>query len=250
VTRYRVLIVDDEAPARAKVRRLLAGDARFTIAGEAADGAAAVAQIQALAPDLVLLDVQMPALTGFEVLEVLGADAAPKIVFSTAYEQYALAAFDAAAVDYLVKPYHAARFGQALDRAHRQLEAGRAHAAQLDALLAQVQPARLERLLVRDGEAIVSLRLDRVRRVTADDKHVRLITDDGEHVVRQSLKALEARLDPARFVRVHRGEIVAVDAVARMEPLGHGDALLILHDGTSVVLSRGYREAFLDRWER
>lgn len=257
MTPFRVVIVDDEAPARAKLVRLLAADARFALAGEAVDGLEAVARVEALRPDLLILDVQMPGLTGLEVIEAitalaaLGADRCPEIIFSTAYERYAVQAFDAAAIDYLLKPYDAARLRQALDRAHARLSAGRVPAAMLEALLAQApQPGArpAERLLVKRGEAWVALRLDRVSRLSAEDKHVRVYSDDGEHLVRQALKALEARLDPARFVRVHRSELVALDAVARLEPWTHGDALLILRDGSTVVLSRTHRDAFLARW--
>lgn len=242
---YRVLIVDDEAPARTKVRRLLAADARFELAGEAADGAAAVAQVEDLRPDLLILDVQMPGLTGFDVIEALGADRCPKIIFSTAFDHYAIAAFDAAAIDYLRKPYDAARFRQALDRAHAQLAGGRGDTEVLRGLVAG-RP--LERLLVKAGEAWLPLRLDRVTRLRAEDKYVRVYSDSGEHLVRQTLNQLEARVDAVRFVRVHRSEIVALDAIVRMEPWAHGDALLVLADGTSVVLSRSYREPFLERW--
>jgi two-component system LytT family response regulator len=242
---YRVLIVDDEAPARTKVRRLLAADARFELAGEAADGVAAVAQVEGVRPDLLILDVQMPGLTGFDVIEALGADRCPKVVFSTAFDHYAIAAFDAAAIDYLLKPYDAARFRQALDRAHVQLAGGRGDTELLRGLVAG-RP--LERLLVKSGEAWLPLRLDRVTRLRAEDKYVRVYSDSAEHLVRQSLKQLELRVDPVRFVRVHRSEIVALDAVVRMEPWTHGDAQLVLVDGTSVVLSRSYREPFLERW--
>jgi two-component system LytT family response regulator len=242
---YRVLIIDDEAPARTKVRRLLAADARFELVGEAADGAAAVAQVEVLNPDLLILDVQMPGLTGFDVIEALGADCCPKVVFSTAFDHYAIAAFDAAAIDYLLKPYDAARFRQALDRAHAQLAGGRGDPDLLRGFLAG-RP--LERLLVKTGEAWLPLRLDRVTRLRAEDKYVRVYSDAGEHLVRQSLRQLEVRVDPVRFVRVHRSEIVALDAVVRLEPWTHGDAQLVLADGISVVLSRSYRDQFLERW--
>lgn len=242
---YRVLIVDDEAPARTKLRRLLGGDARFELAGEAADGAEAVAQVERLRPDLLILDIQMPGLTGFDVIEALGADRCPKVVFSTAFDRYAIAAFEAAAIDYLLKPYAAARFRQALDRAHAQLAGGRGDAEGLRGLVAG-RP--LERLLVRSGDAWLPLRLDRVTRLRAEDKYVRVYGEAGEHLVRQSLTVLASRVDPVRFVRVHRSEIVALDAVVRMEPWTHGDALLVLADGNSVVLSRNYREQFLERW--
>lgn len=251
MTRFRVLVVDDEAPARAKVKRLLADDARFVLAGEATDGTEALARVESLAPDLVVLDVQMPGLTGFEVLEALGAESCPAVIFSTAHDAFALRAFEAHALDYLLKPYDAERFARALDKAHAQLVGGRARAERLQALLDGVaaRPGRpLERLVVRVGEAWVPLRLDAVWRLSSEDKYVRLHTDQGEHLVRQSLKALEERLDPERFVRVHRGDIVSLDAVARLEPWTHGDGILVLKNGATVVLSRTWREAFLQRW--
>jgi len=243
MTPIATVIVDDEAPARAKLERLLAADARFALAGTAADGLQAVALIQDVAPALVILDIQMPGLTGFEVIDVLGPDACPDIIFSTAYDQYALAAFDAAAIDYLLKPYDAARFTRALDRAHARLTAGQRE--RLDALLAQ-RP--LERLLVKRDGALVPIAMSEVHRLSAQDKHVRVFSTRGEHVVRHALRALEARLDPRRFVRVHRGDIVALDAVEKLEPYTHGDALLTLRGGAAVVLSRTFREAFLARW--
>jgi two-component system LytT family response regulator len=250
--RFSVLVVDDEAPARAKVKRLLADDARFVLAGEASDGTEALSRVGEWRPDLLVLDVQMPGLTGFEVLEALGPEACPAVIFSTAYDTYALKAFDAHAVDYLLKPYDADRFGRALDKAHALLIGGQPGTGHLQALLedlARVPPARpLERLVVKVGEAWVPLRLDTVWRLSSEDKYVRLYTDGGEHLVRQSLRALEERLDPARFVRVHRGDIINLEAVAKLEPWTHGDGILVLKNGTTVVLSRTWREAFLQKW--
>ncbi|MFP2910270.1 LytR/AlgR family response regulator transcription factor [Pyxidicoccus sp. 3LFB2] len=250
--RFSVLVVDDEAPARAKVKRLLADDARFLLAGEASDGTEALARVSALRPDLLVLDVQMPGLTGFEVLEALGPEDCPAVIFSTAYDAFALRAFDAHAVDYLLKPYDAERFGKALDKAHALLIGGQPETGRLQSLLedlSRATPARpLERLVVKVGEAWVPLRLDTVWRLSSEDKYVRLYTDGGEHLVRQSLRALEEKLDPARFVRVHRGDIVHLDAVAKLEPWTHGDGILVLKNGTTVVLSRTWREAFLQKW--
>ncbi|HZI10472.1 MAG TPA: LytTR family DNA-binding domain-containing protein [Myxococcus sp.] len=245
MTRFRVLAADDEAPARAKVKRLLAEDPRFLLVGEAADGTEALARVEALRPDLLLLDVQMPGLTGFEVLEALGVEGAPAVIFSTAYDAFALQAFEAHAVDYLLKPYDADRFGRALDKAHALLLGGRTEAGGLQSLL---EARKLERLVVKVGEAWVPLKLDAVWRLSAEDKYVRLYTGRGEHLVRQSLRALEERLDPTRFVRVHRGDIVNLDAVARLEPWTHGDGILVLKDGSTVILSRTWREGFLQRW--
>lgn len=243
---FRVLVVDDEAPARAKVRRLLAEDPRFVWVGEAGDGREALAQVEALRPDLLVLDVQMPGLTGFEVLEALGEEA-PAVVFSTAYDAYALRAFEAHAVDYLLKPSDAERFRRALDKVHAQLVGGQVDPGRVRALV-EDRARPLERLVVKVGEAWVPVRLDAVFRLSAEDKYVCLHTAEGQHLVRQTLKALEERLDAARFVRVHRSEIVSLEAVARLEPYTHGDGILVLKDGSTVVLSRTYREAFLRRW--
>jgi two-component system, LytTR family, response regulator len=247
----RALVVDDEAPARAKLVRLLGDDGRFAVAGEADDGVAAVARIEALRPDLVLLDIQMPGLTGFEVLRAVGAAACPKVIFSTAHDRFALEAFDAHAVDYLLKPYDADRFRVALDKACAQLRAGAVDTAVLEALIARYPGAQgrdLERLIVRRDDAWIPVPLDRVRRLSADGKHVQIHVDGGPHAIRDSLTELEARLDPARFARVHRGEIVNLRAVVRVDALFHGDGVIALDDGSSVVLSRTYRDGFFARW--
>ncbi len=241
----RVLVADDEAPARSKIRRLLANDTRFTMAGEAADGHAAVAQVHALHPDILILDIQMPGLTGFEVLAALEPPL-PQVVFSTAFDRFALDAFEASAVDYLLKPYDSARFARALDRAHALHGAGKG--GELKALLARVAKAPLERLLVKDDDRWIPVPIRLVRRFSADGKQVTVHTENGVHSVRTSLVELERRLDSRRFMRVHRGEIVALDAVAHLEPWDHGDGLLVLKDGSKVVLSRTYRAAFVARW--
>ena len=247
----KALVVDDEAPARAKLVRLLGDDGRFEVAGEAADGIAAVSQIEQLRPDLLLLDIQMPGLTGFEVLRAVGATACPKVIFSTAHDRYALEAFDAHAVDYLLKPYDAERFRVALDKACAQLRAGSADASLLEALLARYPGAHgryLERLVVKCDDGWIPVPLERVRRLSAEGKHVRVFEVGGEHVIRDSLAELEARLDPERFVRVHRGDLVNLRSVVRFDSLFHGDALVELDDGTSVVVSRTHRDAFFTRW--
>lgn len=243
----RVLIVDDEAPARAKVQRFLTKDPRFEVAGEARDGIEALAQVGDLKPGLLILDIQMPGLTGFEVLEQLEPPR-PQVVFATAFDQYALAAFEAHAVDYLLKPFDAPRFQAALDRAWALLQAGKGEPASVKALLAGLAKRPLERLVVKVDDRWIPLTLRTVWRLSAEGKQVRVYTDQGEHLLRRSLQELETRLDGRRFVRVHRSEIIALDAVAHLEPWDHGDALLVLKAGGNVVLSRTYRKAFLDRW--
>lgn len=241
----RALIVDDEAPARAKIRRLLAAEPRMEIVGEAASGTEALAQLAARAPEVVFLDVQMPGGNGFEVLDALPEEDRPLVIFSTAYDQFALRAFEAAAVDYLLKPYDEARFRIATER----VIARTAEPAAEPRLLEAVRQQPLERMLVRDGEAWLAVRVDAVWRLQSDDKHVRVHSAQGVHLVRQPLRALEARLDPRQFARVHRSELVRLDAVLRLEPWTHGDSILTLADGSTSILSRTYRDDFLARWQ-
>jgi two-component system, LytTR family, response regulator len=250
VTRYRTLIVDDERPARAKVARLLKSDARFEAVGEARDGLDALAKIEALRPDLVVLDIQMPGIGGFEVLEALGPEPGAVVIFSTAYEQHALRAFEANAVDYLLKPYDATRFKRALDKAHVLL-AGRMPVSWAGLLDAAATKAARERLVVKSADgAWVTVELNAIVRISAANKHVCVFTSENRYLVRQPLAAIAARLNGDRFVQVHRSEIVRVDAVARIEPWTHGDMILVLSDGATVVLTRTHRKAFLERFRR
>jgi two-component system LytT family response regulator len=239
----KVLNVDDELPARAKVARLLATDPRFAIVGEASDGLEALAAIEALAPDLLILDVQMPELDGFELLAAIESDTPPAVVFSTAYDSYALRAFDANAIDYLLKPYDEARFRTALSRAAHACQAKLPppHRQLLDSVRGDRGPQRLA-LKTVDGPW-VSLELDRVLRLSAANKYTCIYTLDGEHLVRKPLRDLEKCLDP-RFVCTHRSEIVHAGAVIRVTSAGYGDAELTLRDGSRAPLARSRRQAF------
>jgi two-component system, LytTR family, response regulator len=232
----RLLIVEDEPPARARIRRLLAQDPRFGIVGEACDGVDALRAIETLTPDVVLLDIQIPGMDGFQLLEALGPKRDFALIFSTAHEEHALRAFDADALDYLLKPYDAARFGMALERALRQLEARRA-----------VRPAKL---MVKVLDGWLALEQSDVIRVCAAGKHALLFTSAGAHRLPQSLTRVAQWLDRSRFVRVHRGDIVRVDAVVRYEPGARGDGILTMSDGAAVVLSRTQRKQFLAQFRR
>ena len=233
----RVLIADDERPARAKVKRLLAEDPRFELVGEARDGVEAMRSIGELRPDLVILDVEMPGLDGFEMLEALRSKRDFVVIFSTAHDQHALRAFDAHALDYLLKPYDGPRFHAALEKAARQIEGRRRASA----------PSP-RKIIVKTEEGLVTIAEEAIDRVSASGKHVVLFTKEGECRIRQTLGAISSKLDGARFVRVHRGEIVRVDAVTRYEPGLRGDGVLTLSDGTAVVLSRSFRHEFLNRF--
>jgi two-component system LytT family response regulator len=238
------LLVDDEPPARRKLRMLLADWPTIEIAGEAGDGLAAVAAIEARKPELVLLDVAMPELDGFAVVEAIEPAVRPAVIFVTAHDTFALRAFDVGAIDYLLKPVTRDRLATALGRVLPRLERGsRADEAArtTQAVEAGTPRTPLERFVVRS--------LDRLRIVSAADvrwmesagNYVKLHTPGGVHLVRGTLQELERRLDPTRFVRIHRTAMVALDRVRSLVPAGHGDFTALLDSGDRVPLSRRYR---------
>jgi two-component system, LytTR family, response regulator len=239
----RALVVDDEAPARRRIRRLLAAEPGVSVVGECGDGASAVRAIAALRPDLVFLDVQMPELDGFAVVRALPAGPLPAILFVTAYDHYALRAFDVHAVDYLLKPFTAERFRTAVARARERIARHSAdHGLASLAETLRSRPAYASRLPVRTGGRTVFVDLGAVDWLEAADNYVRLHVRQREYLVRETLAALEAQLDPERFVRIHRSAIVQADRVAEIRPTSHGDAELALRDGTRLSVSRTFRE--------
>ncbi len=245
----RVLIVDDEAPARAKMRRYLGEYPDVEIVGEAENGVDAVERIGDLGPDLVFLDVQMPELDGFGVIDVIGVEAMPHVVFVTAFDEHALKAFEVRALDYLLKPFTPERFAAVMERARSEL-ARAAHdgtpalAGKLDALLAAVTTARpwyLQRVLVHNETKAFLIPVDRVDRVEAERNYVRLHSGGTVFTLRGSLSALAERLDPAKFLRINRSAIVRLDAVKELQPWFHGDYRVVMGDGTTLMWSRRYR---------
>jgi len=240
---FRVLIADDEKPARQKLRLFLAKEPGFENVAEAGDGIEALRVIREMRPDLVLLDIQMPGLTGFEVIEAIGAADFPYVIFTTAYDQHALKAFEVHAVDYLLKPFTQERFHTALE----QFRTRRNPNEQLLEVLQTIYPTEsyLSRILIRDGERVVPVRLDEVSRISAEEKYVRLHAGKRTYLYRTPLSALVGRLDPRRFVRVHRSEILNVDFVAELQPWSHGDYVIVMKDGSKIPLSRTYREQVL-----
>jgi two-component system LytT family response regulator len=248
----RVLIVDDEDVARQRVRRLLAREQDVEIVGEASDGVQAVESIRTLSPDLVFLDVQMPEVDGFAVLERLRPHAVPEVVFVTAYDDYALRAFEVHAVDYLRKPFDATRFKEAFARARRRLASAQAdeRARKLDALLAQIQaqpPRSRERLMVRADGRLYFVRVDDIDWIEAAGNYVKLHVGRETHLMRETMAGIEALLDPSRFLRIHRSAIVNLDRVREMQPWFSGEYTVILRDGTQLRLSRVYRDR-LETW--
>ena len=246
----RTLIADDEALARKFIRRMLKDDHDVEILGECSNGKETVAMIRKENPDLVFLDVQMPEMDGFAVLEAIGIESLPEIIFATAYEQYAIRAFELHALDYLLKPFDQTRFKEAIKHAKERFRSLRQNDGrmQISALLDSIKnkPQYLERLVIKAGGRITFLRTDEIDWIEADDKYVHLHTSKARPMVRQTLTAMEAQLDPAKFRRVHRSAIVNVERIAELQPLFSGEYSILLQDGTRLTLSRNYKDKLFD----
>ena len=249
MTKIRVLVADDEPLARRGVRQLLAPHADMTVVGESRNGPETLRDLDALAPDLLFLDVQMPDMDGFEVLRSRRADRMPAVVFVTAHDQFAVRAFEAHALDYLVKPLNVGRFEAALRRVRERLRLMEAAdlATGLTALLAAERAQReknVERLVVSAAASELVIPVAEIDWISADDYYARLHIGTKSHLLRESLTSLESRLDPRRFARVHRSAIVQLDRVRELRTtLRGGEA--VLRDGSRIPVSRRKR-AMLD----
>jgi two-component system LytT family response regulator len=241
----RALIVDDEPLARERIRMLLDQEHDVEIVGECGNGTDALRGIEKLALDLVFLDVQMPELTGFEVLDRLDAARMPVIVFVTAYDQYALKAFEVCALDYLLKPFDRERFGRALGRARAELERRKSGQVneQVLKLLAELNQSKqyVEKLIVRAGGRVLFLRTDEVDWIEAAGNYVRLHAGKQDYLYRETMTKLEAQLNPERFARIHRSTIVNVERIKELQPWFRGDYQVVLREGQKLTLSRSYR---------
>jgi two-component system, LytTR family, response regulator len=232
--KIRALIVDDEPPARASVRVLLHRDPQVEVIGECASGTDAVAAIRDAHPDLVFLDVQMPECDGFDVLEMLGADLPGAIVFVTAYDQFALRAFDAGALDYLLKPFDNQRFELALARAKQRLRA-------------EGRPHKPERLAIKNGGQILFVPVHDIDWIEAADYYSCLHVGGKTHLIRRTMSELDSDLDPEIFCRIHRSTIVNLHRVRALETSPEGEFEVRLHDGMALRLSRRYRKDLQSR---
>ena len=241
----RVLIVDDEAPARAKLQRWLGEQAAFTVIGEADNGLAAAELITSQQPDLVLLDIQMPGLSGLEVAAQLDSATAPLLVFVTAFDEHAVKAFELNAVDYLLKPYDKERLQRTLTRVQQRLQDGGASAAIPIARSLQQQHGPVSRLLVPVGEGLQLLDVEQIHWCEADDNYLHLHTHQQRYTLRRTLQDLLSQLDTRQFVRVHKSAAVNVREILRLEPLFKGDYEIVLRSGMTVRMSRRYNEELL-----
>lgn len=243
----RVLLVDDEPIARRGIRHQLRSEAGLEVIGEAGDGAAAIDAITELAPDLVFLDIQMPEVGGFDVVEAIGVARMPAVIFVTAYDEHALRAFDVHAVDYVLKPIDRHRFRTAVERARRRLahapgELDRRIAAALGELGRPVHDYA-KRLAIKGDGRVILVDVDAVDRLEAAGNYVEVHSGARHHLVRETMASLDARLDPARFVRVSRSSIVNANRVRELQLMFNGDFVVVLRDGTKVAGSRRYRAA-------
>jgi len=247
--KVRTLIVDDETLARERLRQLLQDEPEIELLGECADGTEAVEVIQRQSPDLIFLDIQMPELDGFGVLQAMTSTPAPVVVFVTAHDKFALRAFEVHAADYLLKPFDRERFKKALARALDRVKhlEGAAQQAQA-AVLAELKPPSrpLERLAVKTSGKVIFVKLEDVDYIESAHNYVEVHVDKQSHLLRETLNSIEARLPAEKFVRISRSVIVHIERVKELQPLFYGEYAVTLHNGTRLTLSRRYR----DRLER
>jgi two-component system, LytTR family, response regulator len=246
----KVIIIDDELPARKKIRTFLTDQATIEIIGEASNGLEAVNLIEQLQPDLIFLDIQMPGLTGFEVLQALDETLMPAVIFTTAYDEYAVKAFEVNALDYLLKPFDEERFQKALERINKQNRQYNQY-QQLTNLLLELkkQPNYSQRLLIKTSGKIIFIKTDEIDWIEAEEKYVQIHVGKDKYLYRETMNALEQQLNPEIFARIHRSYIVRIDFIKELVPWSHGDYLLILQDKTELNLGRNYRDKFLNNYK-
>ncbi len=250
----RTLVVDDEPLARERIKRFLAAEPDLELIGECAEGREAVAAIQTLKPDLVFLDIQIPELDGFGVLKAIAIEQMPAVIFVTAYDRYALQAFDVNALDYLLKPYNRERFHKAVERARAQLSNGAKGELneRLISLLENFkteQPRHLERLMIKSSGRVFFLRAEELDWIEADGNYLRVHVGRESHLIRETMNRLASKLDPDKFLRIHRSTLVNIERIKELQPLFSGDYVVILRDGKQLTLSRSYRDKLLELFE-
>ncbi len=251
--KIRTLIVDDEPLARERVRRFLREETDVEIIGECGNGAEAIKTINQKKPDLVFLDIQMPEKNGFEVIKSLDEKDVPIVIFVTAYDHYALQAFDVHALDYLLKPFNRERLSRAVAHARELLE--NKNRGKMDERLASLiadlrtEKKYLERLVVKSVGRVFFLKIDEIEWIEAAGNYLKLHVGRESHLIRETMNALEAKLNPDKFLRIHRSTIVNIDRIKELHPMFSGDYSVILRNGEELTLSRNYRERFLELFE-
>ena len=236
------LVVDDEPLAREIIREMIRRDAEISVIGECGNGMDAVTMIETERPDMVFLDIQMPEMDGFAVIEAVGAQDMPVVVFVTAYDQYAVNAFKVHALDYILKPFDWERFADALLRAKSQIRRESDLSDKLDALLRQMRKKHdfVERLIIKTNGRVIFLRTEEIDWIEAEGNYVRLHVGKDSYLQRDTIGGMEAKLDPTQFPRIHRSAIVNIDRVQELRPWFQGDYCVILRNGKELPLSRNY----------
>ena len=237
MSQFKVVIIDDESPAREVIKLFLKDHSEFQVMGEGENGFEGMKLIQTHQPDLIFLDIQMPKLTGFELLELL--DNPPAIIFSTAYDEYALKAFEFHAIDYLLKPYNRARFAESIKKVLSTLKVENTEvpAANGSALLESYQKEPTHQVVVKDGSNITIIPVDEIIRLAAQDDYVEIISSKGKHLKKQTMSHFEKTLDPSQFIRVHRSSIVKASLIDKIEKYGKETHMVYLNNGDQVVAS-------------
>jgi two-component system, LytTR family, response regulator len=253
VSVIKTLIVDDEPLARKRIKQLLAGETGIEIVGECGDGKSAIAALRDLQPDLVFLDVEMPGASGIKVLEKSEPTELPAVIFVTAYDEFTIKAFDFHAVDYLLKPYSEDRFREALNRARRQVGQKNKHAvterfADLFDYL-KLNQNYLKRVIVNAKNRLITLPVDEIDWIETYGNYLKIHTRGKSYLLRETMNNLSSRLDPEKFVRIHRATLINLDRVKEFQPMFGGQYTVVLRDGTELTLSRNYRQEVMRRFE-
>jgi two-component system LytT family response regulator len=248
------LIVDDEPLAREKIRRLLCHENDIEIIGEAVSGAEAVEMIEAQKPDLIFLDIQMPEMNGFEVLNSIKNGAMPAVIFVTAYDKYAIKAFEVHALDYLLKPFDLERLQSALKRVREQMET-KNHGGFDEKLISLLSDLKAEkeypqRLVLKTAGRVYFIKTSDIDWIEAAGNYVKLHIGKDAHLLRETMNNTEAKLDPEKFLRIHRSSLVNIDRIKELNPLFNGDYLVILQDKTELTLSRNYHDRLRELFEK
>jgi two-component system LytT family response regulator len=245
-SRIRTLIIDDEPLAREKVRNFIEGDREIEVIGECSNGTEAIVAIKKLHPDLLLLDIQMPKIDGFAVLEAVSDTPLPYVIFVTAYDQYALRAFEFHALDYLLKPFDRDRFAGTMQHAKEQIHKERSNELKqgVQALLEHLKehPRFLDRMVIKSSGRVFLLKTAEIDWIEAEGNYARLHVGKESHLLRETITSLESQLDPRVFLRIHRSTIVNLNRIKELQSWFHGEFQVILQDGTQLLLSRSYRD--------
>jgi two-component system LytT family response regulator len=243
----KVLVVDDEQPARKKIISFLKDEKEVGQIIEAGNGLEAVKKIQSEKPDLVLLDIQMPGKTGFELIEEIGADNMPAVIFVTAYDQYALDAFEINAIDYLLKPFDKERFSKSYNRAIDEIKLKKRNTDEIKLILDEIKKEKeyLDRIMVNTGVKYFFINTNDIIYISAEEKYIEIHTSKGKYLLRETMNNTEESLDPNKFARIHRSHIVNIEQIQEMQPWSHGDYVIILKNGEKLQMSRRYKDRLM-----